>query len=108
MAPRIYADFNGLMASPGNPSRSCVPLDTWGSLRDLSSAGIMLRDGLVLVICDWSDEVEDLEADAIAHFDRDHGWWYAELVGEYRYVPARDRSAVTTFLCVGCRADLGP
>jgi hypothetical protein len=105
--PRIYADFNGWMESPRDGSRSIVPLDTWGSLRDLSNAGIKLHEGMKLVIHMDSDESEDIEADAVACFDREHGWWYAELESEIRDVPAYDRS-VTQFLCLGCRSDLGP
>jgi len=108
MRPRIYADFNGLMQSPRNDARSMVPLDTWGSLRDLSNAGLKLREGLELLIHDASDDVEDLEAVAVAYYDVERRWWYAELVSGYAYVPARDRSPATAFLCLGCRADLGP
>lgn len=106
--PRIYADFNGLMASPREPTRSMVPLDTWGSLRDLSNAGIKLSEGTRLVIYDESDEIEDLEANAIAQYDTTRSWWYAQFEEDLAYVPARDRSPVTRFLCLGCRADLGP
>ena len=106
--PRIYADFNGIMGSPRDTSRSMVPLDTWGSLRDLSNAGTRLHEGTQLVIHDASDEAEDLEADATAYYDPARQWWYAELEDEYAYVPARDRSPVTSFLCLGCRTDLGP
>jgi hypothetical protein len=95
------------MESPRDHTRSSIPLDTWGSLRDLSNAGIRLHEGLKLVIHMDSDETEDIEADAVAYFDRERKWWYAELEGEIRDVPAYDR-AVTQFLCVGCRADLGP
>lgn len=85
-----------------------VPLDTWGSLRDLSNAGIQLRTGTELVIHDGSDELEDLEAEAIAYYDEERQWWYAELEHGYAYVPAVDRTPVKTFLCLGCRLDLGP
>ena len=80
MRPRIYADFNGLMQSPRDAARSMVPLDTWGSLRDLSNAGIKLREGTELVIHDASDDEEDLEAEAVAYYDPERKWWYAELV----------------------------
>lgn len=106
--PRIYADFNGLMGSPRDPTRSMVPLDTWGSLRDLSNAGIKLREGTRLVIHDASDDVEDLEADATAFYDPERRWWFAELEHKLTYVPARDRAPVASFFCLGCRADLGP
>jgi hypothetical protein len=95
------------MECPRDAARSSIPLDTWGSLRDLSNAGIKLHEGLQLVIHMDSDEVEDIEADAVAYFDREHNWWYAELESEIRDVPAYDRS-VTQFLCLGCRFDLGP
>ena len=107
MRTRIYADFNGCMESPRDSSKSIVPLDTWGSLRDLSNAGVRLQEGLKLVVHMDSDETEDIEADAVAHFDRERRWWYAELESEIRDVPAYDRS-VTEFLCLGCRLDLGP
>jgi DNA-directed RNA polymerase subunit RPC12/RpoP len=104
--PRIYADFNGLQGSPRGDSRQCVPLDTWGSLRDLSTLGVSLSDGMRLVISSDSDEHEDLEADAVAFYNSEQGWWFAEIEGEIRDVPHREWS--TTFLCLGCRADLGP
>ena len=107
LRPHIYADFNGCMESPRDSTRSIVPLDTWGTLRDLSNAGIKLQEGLKLVIHMDSDESQDVEADAIAYFDRGRNWWYAELESEIRDVPAYDRS-VTQFLCLGCRSDLGP
>ena len=74
----------------------------------LSNAGLKLREGTRLVIHDASDELEDLEANATAYYDRSRTWWYAELEHELGYVPARDRSPVTSFLCLACRADLGP
>lgn len=103
---RIYADFNGLMESPREPSRTCVPLDTLGSLRDLSNAGVALRAGLELTIHDASDGIEDLEADTVTYFESERRRWYAELVGAYRYVPAQHRGENLQFLCLGCRRDL--
>jgi hypothetical protein len=105
--PRIYADFNGITPSPRDPSRLMVPLDTWGSLRDLSNAGIKLTEGAALLIYSDSDEAEDLEADTRVYFDPVRNWWFAELEHGYRYVPTHV-SSVVTFLCLGCRADLGP
>jgi hypothetical protein len=84
-----------------------VPLDTWGSVRDLSNAGIRLSEGAALLICSDSDETEDLEADTRVYFDPVRKWWFAALEHAYRYVPAQDRAAVTTFLCLGSRADFG-
>ena len=107
MTLRIYADFNGLVAGPRHPDRSAVVLDTFGSLRDLSNAGVVLTDGLPLIGVDWSDEDEDLEGHGTAEYDHERAWWVIEFdeLG-VRYVPASDRSAVAQFLCVSCRADL--
>ncbi|HLM59214.1 MAG TPA: hypothetical protein VK308_00280 [Pyrinomonadaceae bacterium] len=66
---RIYADFNGLRISPRNHERSAVALDTFGSLRDLSNAGIKLKEEMPLIIFDWSDENEDLEGHCTAYYD---------------------------------------
>jgi hypothetical protein len=105
-ALRIYADYNGLGRSERGPF--VIPLDTFGSLRDLSNAGVRLREGLALVVADWSDEDEDLEADATAVFDPKAGVWLAVLGPDgYRYVPKGARTNDDRFLCLGCRRDLG-
>ena len=100
---RIYADFNGLVRGPRNPERTAVVLDTFGSLRDLSNAGVILRVGLPLIAVDWSDDHEDLEGHGTAQYDYERKWWVVEFdeVG-VRYVPAGDRSAVNKFSCVSC------
>jgi len=66
---RIYADFNGLVDGVVNPKRTAVVLDTFGSLRDLSNAGIVLSVGLPLVAFDESDEsdVHDAAKRGAAH-----------------------------------------
>lgn len=74
---RIYADYNGIRGPEGGPLT--IPLDTLGSLRDLTNAGIRLRDGTALTVVDASDEEEDLEADAAAHYDATAGVWLAVL-----------------------------
>jgi hypothetical protein len=106
---KIYADFNALVAGCVNPARTAVVLDTFGSLRDLCNAGVVLREGLPLIAVDASDDVEDLEGHGTAQFDRNRQWWLIELdeVG-VRYVPAGDRTQVGTFLCIGCRMNLQP
>ena len=111
-ATRIYADFNGLVQGIKNPDRTAVVLDTFGSLRDLSNAGLCLREGLPLIAVDESDETEDLEGHGTAHYDPERKWWLIEF-DEYgvRYVPAGDRAPVKEFLCVKCRKpfhDMGP
>lgn len=101
---RIYADYNGLVSGIKNPDRDAVVLDTFGSLRDLSNAALVLSEGLPLIGVDASDELEDLEGHGTAQYDPDRKWWVIEFdeLG-VRYVPACDRSPVNEFLCVKCR-----
>lgn len=108
MSPvRIYADFNGLVRGPKNPSRTAVVLDTFGSLRDLSNAGVRLVEDLPLIAADWSDEEEDLEGHGTAQYDVTRKWWVVEFDElEVRYVPAGDRSPVEQFRCVTCGQEM--
>jgi hypothetical protein len=104
---RIYADFNGLVCGPKNPERTAVVLDTYGSLRDLSNAGIVLREGLPLIAVDESDELEDLEGHGTAEYDFENEWWAIEFdENGVRYVPAGDRTPITEFKCVSCSEPL--
>ena len=104
-APRIYADFNGLVWS--SRGKTAVVLDTFGSLRDLANAGIVLSEGLPLVAFDASDESEDLEGHGTAQYDRDNNWWIVEFDEKgVCYVPAGDRTPVSEFKCVSCRIPL--
>ena len=101
---RIYADFNGLVAGARDPNRTAVVLDTFGSLRDLSNAGIILKEGLPLIAVDASDDDEDLEGHGTAEYDQKRRWWVIEFDEQgVRYVPAGDRNVVERFLCVACR-----
>ena len=102
---RIYADYNGIGREADG--RLSIPLDTLGSLRDLTNAGLRLRDGLALTVTDWSDDEEDLEAEATARYDPAQGVWLAVLAPDgYRYVAKGDRTPERRFLCLGCRRDL--
>ena len=104
---RVYADFNGLVYGPKTPGRTAVVLDTFGSLRDLANAGVVLREGLPLVAFDESDESEDLEGRGTAEYDQANDWWVVEFDEEgVRYIPASDRKIVTEFKCVRCRTPL--
>jgi DNA-directed RNA polymerase subunit RPC12/RpoP len=82
-----------------------VVLDTYGSVRDLSNAGIVLREGLELIAYDGSDDEEDLEIHGTARYDRKRQWWVVE--SDERgvvYVPAAHRKpADSEFHCVACR-----
>jgi hypothetical protein len=82
---RVYADFNGLVRSQAT-GRFAVALDTWGTVHDLSNAGVKLSEGLPLTAFDWSDEAEDLDDPGVA------------------YVQADDREA-TSLHCFHCRAE---
>lgn len=107
--PRIYADFNGLVAGVRDPSRTAVVLDTFGSLRDLSNAGICLKPDLPLITVDWSDDTEDLEGHGTAQYDHHRHWWVVEFDDEaVSYVPAGCRTINRIFKCIGCRMDLMP
>lgn len=107
LPPRIYADFNGLIAGVRNPARTAVVLDTFGTVRDLANAGVVLREGLELIVYDESDEDEELEGHGTAHYDPVQRWWVAELDEQgVRYVPTQARAATRAFRCVGCRRDL--
>jgi hypothetical protein len=104
--PRIYADFNGLRSSARTPGRRAVALDTFGTLRDLSNAGLRLHEGDPLVVYDWSDENEDLEGHGTTYFDAHMLIWFVELDERgVLYVPAHDRTRDRRFLCLECRAD---
>lgn len=104
---RIYADFNGLVRGVKNPDRTAVVLDTFGSLRDLANAGLVLEEGMPLIAVDASDDEEDLEGHGTAQYDRDRNWWVVEFDDRgVRYVRAGDRKPDSEFLCVHCRAPL--
>ena len=106
---RIYADFNGIYSSPRNPNRYAVPLDTLGTLRDLSNAGIILENGVEITIYSDSCEKEDLEGDASVYYDARFHWWVAEIDDAgYRYVPIKEAVEPSVFFCVSCRTDLQP
>ncbi|MNM93325.1 hypothetical protein D3C81_1056940 [compost metagenome] len=101
---RIYADFNGLVGGILHPERTAVVVDTFGSVRDLANAGVVLKEGLPLIVFDESDENEDLEGHGTAQYDPERGWWVVEFdeLG-IRYVPAGVRVSSNKFLCVHCR-----
>ncbi len=104
--PAIYADFNGIE----NLGRvAAIHLHRMGSLLDLSRLGLILHEGMRLRIYMDSDEVEDLEADATALFDRDTKHWFAKFErDEIRSVPKHPEWTGGKFPCVSCRYDLQP
>lgn len=95
MSIRIYADFNGLVPSPTRPDGLAVVLNTMGSLRELSNAGIRLTEGLPLIGVDASDDLEDLEGHGVARYDGVNQWWLIDFDEQgVRYVPAGARIPV--------------
>lgn len=105
--PIIYADFNGIQ-SPGRTSNLfAIPLDTYGSLRDLSNQGIRLVDGLSLTVYMDSAEQEDIEADVVVYFDETNKCWLAEGDRKLiREVPLHAFKDENVFLCFKCRNNL--
>lgn len=107
MAPcrvRIYADFNGIVALPGN-DRSAVVLDTWGTSRDLALAGCRLAEGMALTVYDRSTAEEDLEASGVVRWDAARRRWALEY-DVLREVPARARNEDAPLVCLACRREL--
>lgn len=108
--PIIYADFNGIMSSSQNKDLSAVPLDTYGSLKDLTNQQVKLQEGMALIIYMDSAEGEDLEADSVVYYDSKHKCWMAEIDDK----KIRDVASHANlwkqieFLCFQCRQDLEP
>jgi len=98
------------MSSSRDKNLSAVPLDTYGSLKDLTNQQIRLNEGMALVIYMDSTEGEDLEADCVVYYDSKHKWWVAEIdQDKIRYVQAHDNLwNRKEFLCLQCRQDLEP
>ena len=67
--PTIFADFNNADA------RGHVRLNCVGTIRDLADKGLVLREGLPLIL---SDD-DSLEADGEAHFDEEDRLWVARI-----------------------------
>lgn len=107
--PAIYADFHDLCRSKRTAGLSAVPLDAYGSLRDLSNKHMRLRENMPLVIYMDSDAQEDLQAEAIAYYDPVRAQWMAEIDYDKIGYAARHAEWIDkSFLCFGCRRDLAP
>jgi hypothetical protein len=108
--PIIYADFHGLHPSARVPGLSAIMVDTYGSLRDLTNQQAQLKENMPLIIFMDSDFDEDIEADAVAYYDRNLGMWMAEIdYDKIRDVPLH--TAIWNerrFLCFSCHQDLEP
>ena len=104
---RIYGDFHRIFSSPRNSDREGVSLDRYGSLRDLSNAGVRLKEEMELTVFDWSDENEDIEVHCKVYYDWQREFWLAEFDERGIVdVPKGERKTETEFLCLGCRNNL--
>ena len=103
---RIYADFNGLQRLTDDSRQLVVPLDTYGSLRDLARAKIILANGTKLTIYSDSSETEELEANAVARFDSEFECWLAEIDAEGIHEVPTQRQNSSSFVCVACELEL--
>ena len=104
---RIYGDFHRIFSSPHNLDREGISLDRYGSLRDLSNAGVRLKEEMELIVFDWSDEDEDIEVRCKVYYDWQRKFWLAEFDEQgIVYVPKSERKTETEFLCLSCRNNL--
>ena len=103
--PRIYVDFNAL---PG--VGEAMQLSFYGTLCDLASQRLLLREGLRVVLYDDSDGDEDMEFDATIRYRPNSesimSRWVAELdAASFRRVPHIPRKPLS-FPCATCNAEL--
>ena len=98
------------MSSSRNENFSAVPLDTYGSLKDLTNQQIRLQEDMVIIIYMDSAEGEDLKVNCTVYYDAKRKWWLAEFESDkIRYVQAHeDLWKRKEFLCFQCRQDLEP
>ena len=105
--PRIYADFHGIICSHRNEGLDAIVLDGTGTLRELSNAGIVLKEGMKLIVYTESDDTEDLEHDVELYFCTEDKNWHGEVIGELRNVPIQNpQSPSPEFNCVSCQHKL--
>jgi len=103
--PRINADFHKTNLSPRNEKKDCIPLITIGSLQDLSNLGLVLTEGLHILVYMDSSEVEEIESDAEVYYSSKMKCWLAELIGEIRDVPTVPNDP-NEFNCISCQTTL--
>lgn len=76
--PRVFADFNGLLSSPGR-----LWLDTAGAKEDLERQGVELQEGLKIVLYDHDLDAtgarDDLLVEGVVSQDPDTGRWRATI-----------------------------
>lgn len=103
MSPSIYVDFHKGGDSRWTPGLCAVPLVCSGTIQDLNQLSLRLEEGMRLTPYVDSCELQDLEFDGVARFDRDRELWFIEYdPATLRYRPCRDWS-VRPFLCWSCR-----
>lgn len=105
--PRVYADFNGIEHSEDGAS-AVVHLTGYGTIRSLSNQKLRLAEGMAIVV-----ESDDIEADAIAHFDSTlkdpagrTGAWVARLDPKQFRDAAKGDDFQNGHACFECGKDL--
>lgn len=75
--PKIYADFQNL------DDANRLRLTCSGTVRDLESLGITLKDGLVVTFdtddADDQGQPDEMRAEGVVHYDEDQQCWIAEI-----------------------------
>jgi hypothetical protein len=66
--PRIFVDFNSCDGQ-GRVRLNCV-----GTLKDLSRLGVILREGIEMLLSSY-----ELEADGVATYSQEEGLWVAKF-----------------------------
>ena len=64
--PQVYADFNAIEHGSSQTELATIPLTGYGTLSSLASQGLRLSEGMQVLIY----EPEDIECEAVVHFDR--------------------------------------
>ena len=106
----VYADFHKALVSPFDAGLEAVPLVCWGTLKDLSRHGILLKPGMPLMVYMDSCELEDMAYPGVARFDSDSGTWWVEYDPETLHYPPRQHDYGGGLVCWSCKTfvrDLG-
>ncbi len=109
LVPHIYADFNAIEYSPDGGPEAEIVLTGYGTLASLARQRLRLTEGMKLVLC----ELNDIECDGIAHFDRTRidpagrlGAWVARIDHTLIRESFTEEDWPKTHPCSGCGADL--
>jgi hypothetical protein len=108
--PRIYSDFNG----PLQPTH--MLLNYVGTLRDLNTQKIVLREGMEVTVYSDSDEEHDIEMDGVVCFGQPPDpfggarpcWYVRTDAASLRNarVKREGEAGPYTLPCFGCGSDI--